>query len=146
MINSALKSGLHSYDYANLLHNYGLWARYFGAVGYLHPGLSTETYIIDDESALIVDRAMQSLKDTRPNVYRLITLFYIRGLDEYDILSVIKGPKKQKKHREFKLNYFEFNPSVDCAIHYATAETIRDLLNLGESYIFRYLETFDEKL
>ena len=59
----AIQNG-YSSEYLNLLHNYGLWARYFGAVGYLHPGLAHEDYIIDDDSALKVEKAMCWLKQS----------------------------------------------------------------------------------
>lgn len=84
----AIQDG-YSSDYLSLLHNYGLWARYFGAVGYLHPGLAHEDYIIDDDSGLIIDRAMQMLKNANFRAFKLLEYYYSRGWDEGDILSVI---------------------------------------------------------
>ena len=94
----AIQDG-YSSDYLSLLHNYGLWARYFGAVGYHCPATAHEDYIIDDESALIVEACMCWLKQTRPQVHKLLSMYYIRGLDEYDILSVLKERVTVKRVR-----------------------------------------------
>ena len=87
-IEVALKGG-YSNEYLRMLHNYGLWSRYFGAVGYLSGQNAKETYDIDDDSGLIIDRAMQMLKNANFRGFKLLEYYYSRGWDEGDILSVI---------------------------------------------------------
>lgn len=128
----------YSDKYVSMLINYGLWARYFGAVGYLHPGLSTETYIIDDDSALIVDRAMQKLKDSRPTVYLMLSMYYVRGLDEYDILSVLK--EKSCKRKKTRIAGVYCACPYDSAIRYLTGRAVRELIVLGERLVLDFLQ------
>lgn len=135
-IQEAIEDG-YSSEYLNLLHNYGLWARYFGAVGYLHPGLAHEDYIIDDDSALIVDRAMQKLKDSRPTVYSMLSMYYVRGFDEYDILSVLKERVTVKRVRH--KDRYDATP-YDDAVRYLTGSAVRDIIVLGEKLVLDYLQ------
>lgn len=132
----AIQNG-YSSEYLNLLHNYGLWARYFGAVGYLHPGLAHEDYIIDDDSALEVEKALCWLKQSRPNVHRLFAMYYVRGLDEYDILSVLKERVAVKRVRH--KDRYDATP-YDDAVRYLTGSAVRDIIVLGEKLVLDYLQ------
>lgn len=134
----AIQDG-YSYDYLSLLHNYGLWARYFGAVGYHCPATAHEDYIIDDESALIVEACMCWLKQTRPQVYKLFSMYYVRGLDEYDILSVLKKHDHSIRtpRARFKDRY-DATP-YDNAIRYLTGRAVRDVIILGEKLVLAHL-------
>lgn len=132
----AIQDG-YSSDYLSLLHNYGLWARYFGAVGYHCPATAHEDYIIDDESALIVEACMCWLKQTRPQVYKLFSMYYIRGLDEYDILSVLKErvTVKRVRHKD------RYDATLyDDAVRYLTGSAVRDIIILGEKLVLDYLQ------
>lgn len=73
-IEVALKGG-YSNEYLRMLHNYGLWSRYFGAVGYLSGQNAKETYDIDDDSGLIIDRAMQMLKNANFRAFKLLEYY-----------------------------------------------------------------------
>lgn len=132
----AIQDG-YSSDYLSLLHNYGLWARYFGAVGYHCPATAHEDYIIDDESALIVEACMCWLKQTRPQVYKLFSMYYIRGLDEYDILSVLKERVTVKRVR--LKDRYDATP-YDDAVRYLTGSAVRDIIILGEKLVLDYLQ------
>lgn len=132
----AIQDG-YSSDYLSLLHNYGLWARYFGAVGYHCPATAHEDYIIDDESALIVESCMCWLKQTRPQVYKLFSMYYIRGLDEYDILSVLKERVTVKRVRH--KDRYDATP-YDDAVRYLTGSAVRDIIILGEKLVLDYLQ------
>ena len=132
----AIQDG-YSSDYLSLLHNYGLWARYFGAVGYHCPATAHEDYIIDDESALIVEACMCLLKQTRPQVHKLLSMYYIRGLDEYDILSVLKERVTVKRVRH--KDRYDATP-YDDAVRYLTGSAVRDIIILGEKLVLDYLQ------
>lgn len=142
LIQESIEDG-YSEKYISLLTNYGLWARYFGAVGYLHPGLSSEPYIIDDDSALIVDRAMQKLKDSRPTVYNMMSMYYVRGLDEYDILSILK--EKPYKLKKTRTEGVYIACPYDSAIRYLTGRAVRELIVLGERLVLGFLGGNNEK-
>ena len=132
----AIQDG-YSSDFLSLLHNYGLWARYFGAVGYHCPATAHEDYIIDDESALIVEACMCLLKQTRPQVHKLLSMNYIRGLDEYDILSVLKERVTVKRVRH--KDRYDATP-YDDAVRYLTGSAVRDIIILGEKLVLDYLQ------
>ena len=132
----AIQDG-YSSDYLSLLHNYGLWARYFGAVGYHCPATAHEDYIIDDESALVIDACMCWLKQTRPQVHKLLSMYYIRGLDEYDILSVLKERVTVKRVRH--KDRYDATP-YDDAVRYLTGSAVRDIIILGEKLVLDYLQ------
>jgi hypothetical protein len=132
----AIQDG-YSSDFLSLLHNYGLWARYFGAVGYHCPATAHEDYIIDDESALIVEACMCLLKQTRPQVHKLLSMYYIRGLDEYDILSVLKERVTVKRVRH--KDRYDATP-YDDAVRYLTGSAVRDIIILGEKLVLDYLQ------
>ncbi len=132
----AIQDG-YSSDYLSLLHNYGLWARYFGAVGYHCPATAHEDYIIDDESALVVEACMCWLKQTRPQVHKLLSMYYIRGLDEYDILSVLKERVTVKRVRH--KDRYDATP-YDDAVRYLTGSAVRDIIILGEKLVLDYLQ------
>lgn len=132
----AIQDG-YSSDFLSLLHNYGLWARYFGAVGYHCPATAHEDYIIDDESALVVEACMCWLKQTRPQVHKLLSMYYIRGLDEYDILSVLKERVTVKRVRH--KDRYDATP-YDDAVRYLTGSAVRDIIILGEKLVLDYLQ------
>lgn len=132
----AIQDG-YSSDYLSLLHNYGLWARYFGAVGYHCPATAHEDYIIDDESALVIEACMCWLKQTRPQVHKLLSMYYIRGLDEYDILSVLKERVTVKRVRH--KDRYDATP-YDDAVRYLTGSAVRDIIILGEKLVLDYLQ------
>ncbi len=132
----AIQDG-YSSDFLSLLHNYGLWARYFGAVGYHCLATAHEDYIIDDESALVVEACMCWLKQTRPQVHKLLSMYYIRGLDEYDILSVLKERVTVKRVRH--KDRYDATP-YDDAVRYLTVSAVRDIIILGEKLVLDYLQ------
>lgn len=148
MITTTLKDALNdNFDGPNflrLLHNYGVWARYFGAVGYLQQGSLRETCVIDDDTALIIDRAMQSLKDNWPKLFRLLTWYYVNDLDEGDILSVMMQ-KPTKKYIEYRKNYYAASPYDKSDARYLSQKDIRKLIIVGEKHVYSYLKDMVEE-
>ena len=137
----------YSYDYLSLLHNYGLWARYFGCSGYPGHTSSNQTYTISDESAMIIDKAFCELKQKLPNLYKLLNMFYIQNKSPDEIFLILKKQNKKKiKPRKPRhcSNYFEFNPAVDTALKYVTTQVICDLIKRGEQLILSQLRSMNE--
>lgn len=139
LIKSSIEDG-YSAPFISLLRNYGLWARYFGCVGYKTHGSSSESYIIDDESALIIDGAFGHLKQTRPNIFLLVRMYYINGWDEYDILSVIKEKPGRKPKVKKRRNFFAVKSNEQGCLNYLNAQSVRELIIRGEKLIFDYLQ------
>lgn len=135
LIKSSIEDG-YSAPFISLLRNYGLWARYFGCVGYKTHGSSPESYIIDDDSALQVDKAVQRvLRERRPKLYVLFSMYYIRGFNEYEITSRLKR-KKFIRSRVRRKDFFEYNYATDGALKYLTSSVVRDLIIYSERLIF----------
>ena len=79
-----------SAEYIRLLHNYGIWSRYFGCSGYPGHTSSNQTYTISDESAMIIDKAFCELKQKQPNLYKLLNMFYIQCKSPDEIFLILK--------------------------------------------------------
>lgn len=142
----AIQNG-YSSEYLSLLHNYGLWARYFGCSGYPGHTSSNQTYTISDESAMIIDKAFCELKQKLPNLYKLLNMFYIQNKSPDEIFLILKKQNKKKiKPRKPRhcSNYFEFNPAVDTALKYVTTQVICDLIKRGEQLILSQLRSMNE--
>lgn len=142
----AIQDG-YSSEYLSLLHNYGLWARYFGCSGYPGHTSSNQTYTISDESAMIIDKAFCELKQKLPNLYKLLNMFYIQNKSPDEIFLILKKQNKKKiKPRKPRhcSNYFEFNPAVDTALKYVTTQVICDLIKRGEQLILSQLRSMNE--
>lgn len=114
--------------FVRALENWGKWSRYFGCMGYGHHGGCVDDYVIDDESALIIDKAFCELKETRPNMYLVLKFFYIGGLTEKQIMYKIQ-----------RLRLVE-----DRSLKYANTFTIREILNNGEAEILNTLLRFQD--
>ena len=142
----AIQNG-YSSEYLNLLHNYGLWSRYFGCSGYPGRTSANQTYTISDESAMIIDKAFCELKQKQPNLYMLLNMFYIQNKSPDEIFLILKKQNKKKiKPRKPRhcSNYFEFNPAVDTALKYVTTQAIYDLIRRGEQLILSQLRSMNE--
>ena len=110
----------------SLLYNYGLWCRYFGCKGYYSKS-SHEESIIDDDSALVIDRAMNKLKQKNINMYSMLCLFYINGMDISSIKSNIKTHKNWSKTH--------FNEDFVACMKYCTYEIYKSFLERSESVL-----------
>lgn len=121
-------------EFCRLLYNYGLWSRYSGIKGYFHGNHKHENYVIDDETALEIDRAVMRLKQSRPKVYTLFYMYYVKGNNEFEILNQLKhGKVRFRKLR--RNNYFEYNHAIDGALKYLNADAVRGLIGFAEKYI-----------
>lgn len=113
--------------YHSLLMNYGIWARYFGCKGYHSEPVSREEAIIDDDSALIVDKAMSNLKKQDHDMCSMISLFYIHGLSVTAIMSNVKFNRKWAKTH--------FNESFVNVMRYTSYEVFLLFLERSESVL-----------
>ncbi len=135
----------NSREYIRLLHNYGLWSRYFGCSGYPGHTSSNQTYTISDESAMIIDKAFCELKQKQPNLYKLLNMFYIQCKSPDEIFLILKKQNKEQKIKPRHCsNYFRFNPAVDTALRYVTTQAICDLIRRGEQLILNQLRIMNE--
>lgn len=139
LLEDAIAAGPKSGEFYLLLKNYGLWSRYFGCSGYgAHSTETLPTPIIDDDTAMTVERGVIKLKRTRPNVWRIFRLHYVDDLTPETIASRIKAETRTNREPRYKRrkNYFEYNAAIDSAVRHITASTVRDLLKIAEGFIY----------
>lgn len=142
LLEDAIAAGPESGEFYLLLKNYGLWSRYFGCSGYgAHSTETLPTPIIDDDTAMFVEKAAIKLKKTRPNVWRVFRLHYADDLSPDKIASIIKAETKNNREPRYRRrkNYFEYNAAIDSALRHITANTVRDLLKIAERFIYTEL-------
>lgn len=120
-IRDAVKNG-YSSDFIALLWEFGKWSRYFGCQGY-GGGARGESYVIDDESAAILDRVLCRLKREHPGLYLLFTRYYIGGMTEMQIVREIR-----------RLRLID-----DQCLRYANTVMIRERIQAGELWILEAL-------
>lgn len=99
----------YSRHFILLLEDYGRWCRYFGCKGHFKLGHKIESYFIDDESALIIDRAFQKLKDSRPMAFKVLDMYLVGGLDSLDIAVCLNTGKSHKD----KINHLAIIQVID---------------------------------
>lgn len=122
-VHDAIAEG-YSEAFINALENWGKWSRYFGCMGYgAHGNDPEDSYIIDDDSALIIDKAFCELKEHNPAIYLVLKFFYIGGLGE-----------KQIMHKLQHMRLVE-----DRSLKYANTFTIREIIHNGERKILSLL-------
>ena len=142
LLEDAIAAGPESGEFYLLLKNYGMWSRYFGCSGYgAHSSEPLPTPIIDDDTAMFVEKAAIKLKKTRPNVWRVFRLHYAEDLTPEKISSRIRAETKnnrEPRHKRRK-NYFEYNAAIDSALRHITASCVRDLLKIAERFIYTEL-------
>lgn len=142
LLEDALSHGPESGEFYLLLKNYGMWSKYFGCSGYgAHSSEPLPTPIIDDDTAMLVERGVIKLKKTRPNVWRLFRLHYVDDLSPDKIASRIKAETKTNREPRYRRrkNYFEYRPGIDSALRHITANTVRDLLKIAEHFIYEQI-------
>ena len=74
-----------------LIEQWGIWARFSGCRGYFHGDCSHDVVIIDDDTALELDRAMQSIKAKQHNLYKVLYKHFVQGMDCDDIVSTMRN-------------------------------------------------------
>lgn len=139
LLEDAIAAGPASGEFYLLLKNYGMWSRYFGCTGYgAHSTEAAPTPIIDDDTAMTVERAAIKLKKTRPNVWRVFRLHYVEDLSPEKISDRIKSETRTNREPRYKRrkNYFEARPAIDSALRHINASCVRDLLKIAESFIY----------
>lgn len=140
LLQDALMAGPNSADFYLLLKNYGMWSRYFGCTGYVsHVSESMPTPVIDDDTAMDIEKAVIKLKMRRPNVYKVFRLHYVYDMSPEKISSRIRSENREANRRpryKRRKNYFEARPAIDMALRHINASCVRDLLKLAENLIF----------
>lgn len=130
-IRDAIAEGHASNAFVMALINWGRWSRYFGCMGYggKHSSDPDSGYVIDDESALLIDKAFCDLKERRPSLYLVLKFFYIGGLSEKQIVYKLQ-----------RLHLVE-----DRSLKYANMFTIREIINNGEQAIYNTLTMWQDE-
>ena len=128
-LQQALKDG-YSAEFCRLLMNYGIWSRYFGCTGYKshHEGVQA---MIDDDTALQIDKAVLLMKRERPNLYMLFRISRINSLSEYAIMHELR----HNTH-----HYFVLKPETERSVRYLNAQTVRELIVHAERMLLNILE------
>jgi len=105
-----------------LLQNYGQWARYTGVRGLAVTDRNT-SYTIQDDTALIIDRALAQLKVERPAAYKLLKLHYIRGMSASEINKIMKA------------GHFTHDPELSKHCKYLQVYIVSDLIREAEKIL-----------
>lgn len=128
-LQQAIKDG-YSAEFCRLLMNYGIWSRYFGCTGYKshHEGVMA---VIDDDTALQIDKAVLALKRARPNLYMLFRMSRINSLSEYAIMNELKHNNTHK---------FVMNAETERSVRYLNAQAVRELIVHAEKMLLNILE------
>lgn len=147
ILENALSHGATSGEFYLLLQNYGIWSRYFGCGGYkVHSSEILPTAIIDDDTAMIVERAVVNLKKSRPNVWKVFSQHYIEGLTPEIITDRLRSENRVKPESFYKRrkNYYEARPAIDTALRHINASGVRGLLKIAESFIYEDLIAYNK--
>lgn len=104
-----------------MLYDYGAWSRYSGCCSYPRLFDKPESYSIDDESALILDRCFQELKNKSQVLFIVMMLHYQSKLDSLDIHVLISH---KKRYRHLRLN----------------SHLINDMINVGTQMIYTQIK------
>lgn len=72
-------------NFVSLVEDYGRWARYSGIGGYSTGHHRDGPKFIDDDSALVIDRAFGVIRKSHKRVYQVLEMYYIKRMDMLDI-------------------------------------------------------------
>lgn len=142
LLNNALAEGPRSSSFNLLLQNYGWWSRYFGCTGYVsHTSDSLPEIIIDDDTAMLVEQAAIRLRKSRPNVWRVFYLYYMKGLTQDEIAKKIRIEcRRPRSYAKRRRNVFVYNPATSGMALHVTAQTVDELLVLASRNIYSSLK------
>lgn len=130
-------------QFISLLEDWGRYSRYFGCSGFTGGKTPALPRFIDDASAEEIDRAMLKLKQGRPQLWDLVKMHYIQGLDAADIAAVIRRGKKRSKGRPGVTrgrNSYRVRAAELGMLLHADGKTIADLIDLASKLVFNLLE------
>ena len=137
-VGDALRAGFGR-GFMALLEQWGRWSRFTGCRGF-SGGQTPAGYAITDEEALYVDRAVQKLKASRPQVHRLFAEHYIHGLDTLDLM---RGRRAYRRLNRRAVWRYSAGMGVIPALLGARTDIgeseIRDMIGLGERLVFNFL-------
>ncbi len=95
IIHDALASGSYG-DIYYLVSQWGIWSRGGCPQGYFKGNREQEILILDDESALVLDKAVMCLKLQNRKLYKILFRFFVLGLDCDDIVVLMSKDKTKK--------------------------------------------------
>ena len=135
----AMQDGVSS-TFIDLLMHYGRWACYLGCSGYA-TGKQSVTAWIDDASALILDKCFGRLKSKLPALWHILRMFYVKDMDELDIVSTLKKRKRKKRLQGVRrgCNFYGYDPAYADTLYSCGPKEILLLKRRGEQLIFNYL-------
>ena len=125
----------------DLLTAYGIWACYLGCSGYA-TGKSRKTAWIDDDSAMIIDACFMRLKNSYPQIWQIMRMYYIQDMDTLDILSVLRRAKRSKRRQNRVIrgqNYYGFDPAYAETLLSVGPKEIMAIKKRGDEMIYNYL-------
>lgn len=108
IMTSFIKEHLKDDLFIELLQEYGSWCRYSGCISY-NSYKDSYTYIIDDDSALVIDKCFQLLKKVSNVLFDIMMLTYQSKLDPLDIHVLLL---KNKKYKKLHLNHDEISEMI----------------------------------
>lgn len=126
-----------------LLEDWGRYSRYFGCAGYVGGKTAVMPRFIDDASAEEIDSAMLKLKQGRPQLWDLVKMHYIQGLDAADIAAVMRRGKKRSKGRPGVTrgsNSYRVRAAELGMLQHADEKTVAALVDLASKLVFNLLE------
>ena len=136
----AMQDGVSS-SFIDLLIHYGRWACYLGCSGYA-TGKQSVTAWIDDTSALIIDKCFGRLKSKLPAIWYILCMFYVKDMDELDIVITFKKRKRGKRRRQGVKrgrNFYGYDPAYADTLYSCGPKEILLLKKRGDQLIFNYL-------
>lgn len=130
-------------QFISLLEDWGRYSRYFGCSGFAGGKTPALPRFIDDASAEEIDSAMLTLKRDRPQLWQLIKMRYIQGLDAADIAAIMRKGKKRPKGRPGVTrgsNSYRVRVAELGTLMHADEKTVAALLDLASKLVFNLLE------
>lgn len=119
----ALRGGPDSSEFMRLLDNFGIWCRFSGCSGYHNSGES-ESYVLTDDSAMELDRAMVCIRNNHKLGFWLFKQYYICGRNTVEIAVLMNQYGRKKR---------------DVAMTHASSKSVDKLLNRLRGIIFNLL-------
>ena len=130
-----------------LLEDWGRYARYFGCAGYGGGKRVDPPRFLDEESAELLDAVMLKLKKSRPQLWRIIVMRFIRDLSVSEMTAILRDHRKRPKERAgvyrgahsygVRLSELDALPFVD-------EKTVSALLDLAVQLVFTFLQEEEE--
>lgn len=132
---------------ADLLQDFGRWARTQACKGFPGGHGTAEPYLLDDQSALVIDAAWGELRRAFPQIERLLRMYYIQGRDLGDIYSVLRrrGGRKRRAGAVRRKDFYAVDLVTLGAQLCVNEQHISRLIDSGTMRIYRTLKEWQTK-